>query len=72
MRTMRSDIASMAQSGGGLPQFQSVKVDGLKGKETLGGSPVAGKKNMLIIVLIVLVGVVALAVVGYFAYVLFK
>ena len=70
IRTMRSDIASMAQSGGGLPQFQSVKVQGLTGKEEASTAP--GKKNMLMIVLIVVVGAIALAIVGYFAYVLFK
>jgi hypothetical protein len=70
VRTMRSDIASMAQSGGGLPQFQSVKVEGLTGKEATPTVP--GKKNMLMIVLIVVVGVIALTVVAYFAYTLFK
>lgn len=29
VRTMRSDIESMKQSGGGLPQFQNVTVEGL-------------------------------------------
>lgn len=29
VRTMKSDIASMQQSGGGLPQFQTVTVAGL-------------------------------------------
>lgn len=28
VRTMRSDLASMAKSGGGLPKFESVKVEG--------------------------------------------
>lgn len=29
MRTMRSDLASMAKSGGGLPRFENVKVEGI-------------------------------------------
>lgn len=29
IRTMRSDLSSMAQSGGGIPRFESVTVDGL-------------------------------------------
>jgi hypothetical protein len=30
VRTMKSDIESMAKSGGGLPQFQNVSVAGLR------------------------------------------
>ncbi|MDR3582308.1 MAG: hypothetical protein P4L67_03480 [Candidatus Pacebacteria bacterium] len=30
VRTMQSDLESMARSGGGLPQFQSVSVAGLQ------------------------------------------
>ena len=60
----------MTQSGGGLPQFQSVTVEGLTGKEAVETSP--GKKNVLMIAAIVLVAIAALAVVGYFAYTLFR
>jgi len=69
VRTMRSDLESMAKSGGGLPRFQSVKVVGLAGGKT-GGSSVA-TKNRLMITLITIVALIALCVVGYFAYTLF-
>lgn len=70
VRTMRSDLESMAKSGGGgLPHFQSVKVVGLSGGKA--GTPSATAKNKLMITLIAIVAVAALCVVVYFAYTLF-
>lgn len=71
VRTMRSDLESMAKSGGGLPRFQSVRVAGLSGGRTSGDAARPAAKNTLMIALITIVALVALAVVGYFAYTLF-
>ena len=65
VRTMRSDLASMAQSGGGLPKFQSVKVEGAAG--AAGGSG----KNIAIITLTVIAALALLGLIGYFAYRIF-
>jgi hypothetical protein len=69
VRTMRGDLESMAKSGGGVPRFQSVKVEGLslgkKLEERVGGAK--GKSNAILI-LAALLGVVMLALLGYLAY----
>lgn len=36
VRTMRSDLASMAQSGGGMPRFENVAIDGLSVEKEYG------------------------------------
>ena len=67
VRTMRSDLESMAQSGGGLPKFQSVKMEGLVAVQEKGGE----KKNGAVIVLAVIAAAVVLGLLGYFAYRMF-
>jgi len=68
IRTMRSDLASMAHSGGGLPQFQSVRIDEFEGEESTGG----GKRVSFGIAIVIVAIVVVLAVIGYFAYMYLK
>jgi hypothetical protein len=72
VRTMRSDLESMAKSGGGLPHFQSVKVEGLSAKEASLSvvSEQKGKSNAKAFLITVLITAVLL-VLGYFAYVFF-
>jgi len=67
---MRSDLAAMTQTGGGLPQFEHVKVAGLSAEKTTATTEARkeSKSNLLIIVLLVLI-VAALGVWGWFAYV---
>jgi hypothetical protein len=72
VRTMRSDLESMAKSGGGLPSFANVKVSGLaapKVSETV-VARAQSKSNFLVIVLVVIV-IAVLAVAGWFAYTIF-
>ena len=69
IRTMRSDVESMAKTGGGLPQFQNVKVSGLSEEKPAASATVKteSKSNILLIALLIVV-VAALIVVGWFAY----
>ncbi len=73
VRTMRSDLAAMAKSGGGLPSFESVKVMGLSLGKT--GAEIAAaaepKKNNTVIILVAIAAVAALGLVGYLAYTIF-
>jgi hypothetical protein len=88
VRTMHSDLESMARSGGGAPQFENVAVAGLAAQQnqaavsvtnaTTPGQPqsaaVAGgapAKSIIGAILVAVVAIVALAVVGYFAYTIF-
>jgi hypothetical protein len=78
IRTMKSDIAMMASSGGGgLPQFESVHVVGLSPQReseqdaATGAVRAESKSNLLLIVLLA-IALIALAVVGWFVYVKFK
>ena len=81
VRTMRSDLESMARSGGGAPRFENVAVAGLAVQNSETSSPQATEaassgsaisttpsKSIIGPVLVVIVALVALAVVGYFAY----
>jgi hypothetical protein len=71
VRTMRSDLESMAKSGGGMPSFSNIKVSGLdvpKPPEE-DSAHAKNKSNLLLIVLVVVV-IAALAVAGWFAYVI--
>lgn len=72
VRTMRSDLESMAKSGGGLPRFLSVKVENLSfGKEPSATAlPEKGKKKA-VVVLIVIAAAAAIGVAGYFVYGMF-
>jgi hypothetical protein len=60
VRTMKSDLASMAKSGGGMPTFENVKVAPVAAR-------VNGKGNPLALLIAVLV-LAALAAAGWFAY----
>jgi len=80
VRTMRSDLESMAKSGGGAPRFQNVAVAGLatQNEPSQAGegaaqqsASAAPKKSLLGPILVVIVALVAVAVVGYFAYTIF-
>jgi len=65
VRTMKSDLASMAQSGGGMPRFQTVSIVGL-GND---GSAIQIKKpNKALAFLIILAAIVVVAVVAYFVF----
>ena len=72
VRTMKSDIDSMAKSGGGLPQFQGIKIPSLSFKQGSQSDIVAAKaKTNAFAVLIAVAVILALAIVGYFIYVRF-
>jgi len=76
IRTMRSDIASMAASGGGLPRFENVKVTGLSAAQasheetTTAAARTESKSNLLLIVVLV-VALAALGVIGWLVYMKF-
>jgi cytoskeletal protein RodZ len=72
VRTMRSDIESMAKSGGGLPSFANIKVSGLdapKVSETV-VVRAQSKSNFFVIVLVIII-IAVVAVAGWFAYKIF-
>lgn len=81
IRTMRSDLESMARSGGGMPQFQNIAVPGLslgngaQGKNAVAAAAVrtaaAPKRNGLVVTLVVIAVLAAVALVGYAAYQIF-
>lgn len=69
VRTMRSDLASLAASGGGLPRFDRVNVEGLSVSQSAAG--VSGPKrngSPIVVFLIVLLALAVVAVVGWFGY----
>lgn len=69
VRTMKSDLASMAKSGGGLPQFQNVKVSGLSVEQESATVVVQAKsKSNFFLTIVVVVVAIALLVVGWFVY----
>lgn len=75
IRTMRSDLASMAQSGGGLPQFQTVRIDLPREQQATRGqqAPENGGQKIGIGKAIAILTVVAiLALVAYFALIYLK
>ncbi len=76
VRTMQSDLAAMAKSGGGAPRFESVRVAGWA--PAAGQGPVANaaaaagkRRRSSMLVLIVAAIVIVAALVGYFTYVSF-
>ncbi|MDE2018858.1 MAG: hypothetical protein KGJ13_00755 [Patescibacteria group bacterium] len=71
IRTMKSDLASLAQTGGGLPQFQSVRIDLPRERSEKLDARGEKKINAGIAVVIVAI-VVVLAVAAYFALVYLK
>ena len=80
VRTMRSDLESMARSGGGAPRFENVAISGFTAQNEAtqtsdpaaqnNGSP-APSKSLIGPILVAVVAIAALAVVGYFAYTVF-
>lgn len=82
VRTMKSDIAMMAASGGGMPRFENVKVAGLaavaeqQAAEAKADAPAsaarAESKSNLALIVVLVVLFVALAVVGWFVYLKLK
>lgn len=73
VRTMRSDLASMAKSGGGLPQFENVKVSGLAAKgrgaqEAPVEAPAPKKKGNMLILFAAIAAIAGLGVLGYIGY----
>ncbi len=69
VRTMRSDLESMAKSGGGLPSFANVRVSGLPSEsESYGQAPTKNR-----IMGVVIISAIAIIVVGvaYLAYTIF-
>ena len=82
VRTMRSDLESMTRSGGGAPRFENVAVTGLTMQDGApraagtaagqGGAVGTSLRSLLGPVLVIIVAIVALAVVGYFAYTVFN
>jgi flagellar basal body-associated protein FliL len=72
VRTMKSDLASLAATGGGMPQFNKVNVEGLSISKTGRIVPGSKKNNKSILVLlIVLVALAVLAAVIWLGYSLF-
>lgn len=71
VRTMRSDLAAMAKSGGGLPRFESVKVAGLSYEQEKTGEAAAEVRGRSSAVM-VLVGIAAAALLGIFGYLAYR
>jgi len=82
VRTMRTDLASMAKSGGGLPRFENVKVSGLSAERMAKGDATpamaisaegqpAKRKAGLLIVFAVIAAAAAIGVLGYIGYRMF-
>jgi len=67
VRTMASDLASMAASGGGLPQFENVKIAAKTPQKASG----TGSNNVMVIVIVIL-ALLVLAAVAYFGYQAFQ
>ena len=65
IRTMRSDIAMLSASGGGLPRFENVKIAGLseKGEGVTAITRSESKNNLALIItipaLVIALGVIA-------------
>lgn len=69
---MRTDLESMAKSGGGMPSFANVKVSGLDAPKAPAMVAVRAKsKSNFLVLVLVLVVIAILAVAGWFAYTVF-
>ena len=69
IRTMKSDLASMAKSGGGLPTFETVRLNDSRVSQA---SPGASGKPKTLVIIIAAVAVVAVVLIGYVAYLFLK
>jgi len=67
VRTMRTDLESIMESGGGLPQFQTVRLNVAE----VGRGAKARGRNRLFLVLVVVAAVALLGVIIYLAYKIF-
>ena len=66
VRTMASDLATMAASGGGLPRYQNVKIAGVAASQ----DPQAKmRKTSMIVAIISIVAVIAILLIGYLIYI---
>lgn len=68
IRTMKSDLAALAASGGGLPRFESVKVSGLSIEQGIDSPEAVHKNSAIVAILITVIAIVVLGTLGYFAY----
>jgi hypothetical protein len=68
IRTMKSDIAGLAASGGGLPRFQNIKVSGLSLEKGIDTPEAVHRNNALLTVVITIVAFILLGIIGYFGY----
>ena len=66
VRTMASDLASMAASGGGLPQFQNVKI--VSDPAVRRDVEKTARKTSLVVAVLSIVAILIVLVAGYFAY----
>lgn len=67
VRTMHSDLASMAKSGGGVPHFENIKVEGLNAAKDAPASQ-AKQRSSAVLTLVVIVSLAALGLIAYVAY----
>lgn len=73
IRTMQSDIAELAASGGALPKFENVKISGLSAKkESASSTARAESKNNLLLIFALIIVVAVLAIVGWLVYIKFS
>ena len=68
IRTMKSDAAGLAASGGGMPHFENVKVSGLSLEKGIDTPDALHKNNAIVAILITVIAVVVLGTLAYFAY----
>jgi len=68
IRTMKSDIAGLAASGGGMPHFENIKVSGLSLEKGIDTPEAVHKNNAIIAILITIIAVAVLGTLAYFAY----
>jgi hypothetical protein len=72
VRTMRSDLASLAATGGGMPRFNKVNVEGLSISRPAAGAAGSKKaRKSILVFLVVLVALAVLIAVGWLGYNLF-
>jgi predicted RND superfamily exporter protein len=70
VRTMQSDLVSMAESGGGLPRYQNVKIAGAS--VAAQDTQKTARKTSLVVAILSIVAVLIVLVAGYFAYQAFQ
>ncbi len=68
IRTMKSDVAGLAASGGVLPRFQNIKVSGLSLEKGIDTPEAVHKNSAIIAVLITVIAVVVLGTLVYLGY----